>query len=212
MKENFIITGLFYQVDNHKFRKYLNIKRKNIDIETPDLMVIMMNPGSSEPIDKNDYSGSETVTKPDPTQNQIMLVMNECGFNYARVFNLSDLKEPKCKIFYKKIPEFIAHNIPHSIFDSRRNEEFDNLFIRQIPIILAWGVNKKLNELAKKALDKIGIENTFGIKKTKTEFAYYHPLPPNNKKQKEWVEKITSQIKGNPIPNPSNHMYITEQS
>ena len=47
MKNLFDISGLFYEKNNLKFRKYLNIKKKKSTLLYPDLMIIMMNPGSS---------------------------------------------------------------------------------------------------------------------------------------------------------------------
>ena len=42
MREDFKITGLFYQNNGYNFRKFLNIVRKNTNQDTPDLIVVMM--------------------------------------------------------------------------------------------------------------------------------------------------------------------------
>lgn len=99
MRENFKTTGLFYQKDGYNFRKFLNIVRKNSSQNTPDLMVVMMNPGSSKPLDGIENNNCESEAIPDNTQNQIMRVMNRCNFDYARILNLSDLREPKSSVF-----------------------------------------------------------------------------------------------------------------
>jgi hypothetical protein len=49
MKTQFTITGFYYEVQGIKFQ-YLDIKTINSG-QKPDLMVIMMNPGSSKPLD-----------------------------------------------------------------------------------------------------------------------------------------------------------------
>ena len=78
----------------------------------PDSLVIMMNPGGSEPMKKsveNLYtykninlladslkSGDDIVkTKPDRTQYQIMRIMEWQQWSHVRVINLSDIRNPK---------------------------------------------------------------------------------------------------------------------
>lgn len=195
MKENFHITGLFYEKNGYKFRKVLNIKKNESKLKIPDLMVVMMNPGKSRPINGIDNSEEELEAVPDTTQSKIMEVMLNCGFEYSRILNLSDARETSSGKFYQLIPLFDNENIAHSIFDERRKNDFDKYFIKGVKTILAWGVDNSLTELAKNAITRIGNENCFGIKKVGKEYAYYHPLPPNYYKQKEWVEKVVEQIK-----------------
>ena len=154
-----------------------------------------MNPGSSEPIKQEDIGKIETETKPDPTQNQIIRVMESSNFKYARVLNLSDLREPKSAEFYKKINPMTAAGINHSIFDENRYDDFKNLYVSDVPVIYAWGVNKKLMSLAKSALKITRNEKNIGWNKPKYDFAFYHPLPRSQKKQKEWYELIEEKIK-----------------
>ena len=68
MKNQLKITGLYYQVEEYKFRKYLNIKKVNSGRKTPDLMIVMMNPGSSRPVDGIDNSNKESDAIPNNTQ------------------------------------------------------------------------------------------------------------------------------------------------
>lgn len=201
MKNDFKITGLFYELNDFKFRKYLNIVRKNSNTENPDLMIVMMNPGSSRPLKEENYLNTESEAIPDRTQDQIMRLMNNCSFNYARILNLSDLREANSSVFYETISELDNHKITHSIFDIERIEEFEELFVNNTPVIFAWGVNKKLMKLAIQAINRIGEIKPIGIKKLGFEYAYYHPLPQNHKKQVEWVEKITGIIKS-----PQHHV------
>lgn len=192
MKENYNINGYFYQIEDSKFRKYLNIKKKSSTLEKPDLMIIMMNPGSSYPLDDNDDGNIETPTNPDPTQNQIMHIMEQCSFEYARVLNLSDYREAKSSVFYGRISSLPES---HSIFHPSRQNDFDNLFERNVPIIYAWGVNKKLMQLAKNAIHKTKTDSLiFGLNKKKYDFSYYHPLPRSAKKQTEWIDQIKEEL------------------
>jgi hypothetical protein len=194
MRDQFEITGFFYEINGFKFRKYLNIIKISSTRIKPDMMVVMMNPGSSRPVDGIDNNITESIAVPDNTQDQIMRVMLNCNFEFARILNLSDLREPKSNTFYSKIDELKENGIPHSIFDDKRENDFNDCFVSDIPIICAWGVNKKLMELAKSAINKTGKQKPIGIKKEGTKYAYYHPLPRINEKQKEWVKKITQLV------------------
>ncbi|KAF2516894.1 DUF1643 domain-containing protein [Flavobacterium salilacus subsp. salilacus] len=199
MRGQFKITGYFYEVGNFSFRKYLNIKTLDCTLEKPDLMVVMMNPGSSAPYPddtKKEYN-TEVKTKPDITQDRIMKVMNDCGFSYTRVLNLSDLREVSSKCFYKKLKTLDSEKIAHSIFDETRSKDFDKLFNRKAPVIFAWGVNRKLKELSEKAFLKIDSKNYFGVKKSNENYAFYHPLIRKNSLNLNWTDEIIKQINTN---------------
>jgi len=86
MKNQFKITGLYYEELGFKFRKYLDIKKIDTNLIIPDLMVIMMNPGSSTALDGNNDGRAVTLAKPDNTQSQIMKVMLNSEFEYILVF------------------------------------------------------------------------------------------------------------------------------
>ncbi len=199
MRNQFYISGLYYEIGEFKFRKYLNIKLKNSIKQRPDLMIIMMNPGASRPLDAIDNNNLESEAIPDRTQDQIMKVMTACKLEYARVLNLTDIRDPKSNQMLLKLTELDQQGIPHSLFDSRRRNEFDALFIKNVPVILAWGVNKKLQKLAEKAIEIISVDNTVGLNKVGTSWAYYHPLPQNFQKQLEWVDKIIEALKNSMI-------------
>ena len=193
--EDFKFTGLFYTQGKDKFRKYLSIKLQSTNKTIPDLMVVMMNPGSSSPLNGIDNENIETELKIDKTQNQIKAVMEACNFEYARVLNLSDFRDPKSQSFYNQIPR-LNKNSNHSIFSPFRQEDFNSLFIPNVPTILAWGVNTKLKELANQAFNKIS-KNTIEIFYLAKEFnkcSFYHPLPRSVSKQEEWVISISKLI------------------
>lgn len=194
MKNQFNITGYYYEINNYAFRKFLNIKKKNTKLQKPDIMVVMMNPGGSQPLNGNQDGQTETKAKPDRTQNQIMQVMLNRGYEYARILNLSDLREPISPIFNQKIQYLNKKNIPHSIFDKHRQVEFQSLWVTNVPVIFAWGVNKKLQPLALQAMAVCKVSNPIGILKPNTNWAFYHPFPPNATKQKQWVFNISQQL------------------
>lgn len=188
---------MFYENQGYRFRKHLDIKKKGSDIQEPDILVFMMNPGSSKPIDGIENNTIESEAIPDRTQDQIMKVMIACKLQYARVLNLTDIREPKSNKMFLKLTEMDQKGISHSIFDPRRRKEFDTLFVENVPIIFAWGVSKNLQELAEQAIKTINIDNPIGLNKKWHDWAYYHPLPQVYNKQVEWVEKITKSLKNN---------------
>jgi|SRR5690606_22778975 len=203
-KDDFKVTAYFYNSNNLKFRKYLEIKRKTYLEEKNDLNVIMMNPGSSKPKDINEITNSNFLNKfvlahPDPTQFQIMRIMNNCNLNYAKIINLSDVRNGSSNEFYKLLDNELK-DLNHSIFHEGNVEQLRDYLNLEASFIFGWGVSSKLNNLAKIALHKI--ENLkaqeakiFGIKHPINQYGYYHPLPRTGKQQENWVKQITSQIK-----------------
>lgn len=75
--------------------------RVGVKLNEPDLMVVMMNPGSSYPLDGIDNNSIPSEADPDTTQQQIMKVMDAALFNYARILNLSDLRTPDSNELYR---------------------------------------------------------------------------------------------------------------
>ncbi len=194
----FKVTGIFYNQKGYKFRKVLNIRRKDTNLSKPELLVVMMNPGNSRPVDDSFNENKEVLALPDKTQYRIMEVMLNCGIDYARILNLSDIRETKSSKLLDLLSELDSKNINHSIFDESRKTDFDNYYEDGIKTIFAWGVDDRLNPLAVAAIKRIGLKNSFGINKKGKEFAFYHPLPQNYIKQKEWVELITKQLTQHP--------------
>ena len=87
-------------------------KHRLLSNRKPDAVFIMMNPGSSRPLNEvNNRIHAEAIhelpislvpTKPDTTQYQVMRVMHYCEWRHVRVLNLSDLRCPKSGEFFKQ--------------------------------------------------------------------------------------------------------------
>jgi hypothetical protein len=157
-------------------------------------MVVMMNPGSSYPLDGIDNSSSPSKAEPDNTQQQIMKVMDAASIGYARILNLSDLRTPDSSALYKFVKSKESESVAHSIFSPTRKEELNTLFIKDVPVIFGWGVNSALTPLAKQAIDLLSIENPLGKLKAGCKYSYYHPLPRIYSEQIEWVKHVASQL------------------
>ncbi len=206
------VKAQFYNilVDNNEIscRRKLYITRENITYTSNiDLLVVMMNPGSSSPHNENEpittiktYDEIDQVpfcdAVVDRTLEQLIKVMDECGFNNTLVINLSDLKSPKSDIFLKMLCTLKKDGelYYHSIFHNSRKSEL-NRIQRDVPLILAYGVDKKLSRLTNLEGFKEFVSTyiVYGLKKNET--LYYHPLPQSQNMKKQWVNTLISQLK-----------------
>lgn len=193
----FEVKGQYYFLDNIPCRRLLEIRDRSVIKKEPDLLVVMMNPGSSEPENTADNE-SDALSKAvcDDTQKQIMRVMDVFGYDFARVVNLSDMRAPKSKDLQNFLRTEQAKQIPHSIFDISRKDELKSLLPRDATYIVAWGVHYTLKPYARKALAVLAGQSLYGWKKpSSVDWDYYHPLPPNTDQQKKWLSTLVSQIK-----------------
>lgn len=201
----YTIEGHFYTKEisgnEENLRSVLEIKRSNVKTLTPNFMAIMMNPGSSKPIDENKIQKNWnnknkkilTCAKPDKTQYQLMKLMDLYELNYIKVLNLSDIRTPKSNDFYSKLSKYSTDD-NHSIFGLNRSGELIlELGNEDIPIIAGWGLSHNLIRLADLASAAISGRTIIGIKDDEYNL-YRHPLPPNHRKQVEWLDKIMSDI------------------
>jgi hypothetical protein len=206
MHDQYSYTGYFYTEEGYKLRSYLNIRKKTgwfgqgllrvksrMGIDTPDVMVVMMNPGASAPLEGGDDGRAEFAAKPDLTQKQIAKVMDHCSFKYARILNLSDLRYPNSVDFLSELKPLDSEGVAHSIFDPTRVGELRELFIQSVPVILAWGVDERLRPLARRALDQFKSPLKVGQKKGGNDWAYYHPRQ-RGKDPQIWLDKVLKQL------------------
>ena len=120
--------------------------------------------------------------------------MKNTSFEYARVLNLSDLRTPDSKALYAFIKSKEAKTVHHLIFDQSRINNFNALFVKDVPLIYGWGVDSSLTDLAKIAIERTSHSCPVGLRKEGKEYAYYHPLPRIYYKQVEWVEKVSQML------------------
>ncbi|MBI9070814.1 MAG: hypothetical protein JEY94_04410 [Melioribacteraceae bacterium] len=227
MKKHFVVMGSYYDIQLSgnlilQCRNILEIYNReyfesNTDTKIlyksiPDLIVIMMNPGSSAPLDKNyipkKYKVSELSSlsnnklipaKPDITQYQIMRLMLEKKWKHVRILNLSDIREPKSTLFIKTVEDcenkFGAF---HSIFSGERKAEFKlafKNFNENNLIIAGWGCDKSLEFLAVRVLGKIRGRKIVGLNCSDNENLYMHPSPTLQKHKEKWLNEIDQKLK-----------------
>jgi len=208
--EKFSVQGFFYKTDALVFRKYLEIRRIGVDSTENDLNVIMMNPGSSKPrnmiykkgcfADFADFADFDKLVdaEPDSTIVQIMRVMENCGLDYAKIVNLSNIRARSLEVFLEMLKN-VLRRIDHSVFTEEGKPFLKDYLNPKAVFIFAWGVDRGLQGLAKQAIEILNslwgktIE-AIGIKHSKNKYGYYHPLPWLEAKRIEWVNKITEQI------------------
>ena len=172
--------------------------------QEPDLLVIMMNPGGSRPLDSLwDGVGEAAAAAgfvpalPDRTQYQIMqllLAAQKVGrpWRHARVLNLSDLRTPKSAIFIEKLALY-AQDDCHSLFSDLRRSECEALLANvATPVLCAWGLSPHFVPLARRALAAVVGHPVLGL--SDDGVLYRHPLPQRFDLQQQWLAKMALQL------------------
>ncbi len=226
LKKGFDIFGHFYSVilksgDKIDCRSVLEIvakqnkpaERDAILKQSPDAIFIMMNPGSSFPLEEVNNAFSEeqisqlavslVPTRPDTTQYQVMRVMHYCAWDHVRVLNISDMRDPKSGKFIERFRniEKITGFQSHSIFSDDRTDELKSRLKKRTgaPIVCAWGVSADLDPLIQRCLAGISRmparADLAGLLKPGTDNKYFHPLPTLQKQKVKWVNDMLREIK-----------------
>jgi hypothetical protein len=207
--EHFAVYGRFTQRTiasvPEALRDRLEIAPRQWSLEqvlahAPDLLVIMMNPGASRPIDSLWSDGRAqgfVATLPDRTQYQIMrllLMAQQEGLPWvhARVLNLSDLRTPQSSVLFRKLNDY-SKDDSHSIFSQARRNECAGHFSRpEMPVLCAWGLSAQLGALADAAL--IAAQGHLLLGVTTDGRGYRHPLPQRFDLQRQWLALMGAQI------------------
>ncbi len=224
LKKRFTCYGHFYELmlmdgNRAKCRSVLEIVDTSIpqanpsDISQmePDVVVVMMNPGSSRPKDiyhidqEIEYPQSDgperkplVLTQPDNTQYQVMRVAVSKGWKHIRVLNLSDLRDPKSGSFLQKVDALseVMGGHTHSIFCSERTDECAQSLKRKTntPILLGWGQDLGLLPLVEQCMKRIGEEPTRTVASDVHPLLNAHPSPMLQSKKLLWLETIMQEL------------------
>ena len=216
LDKEFNVVASFYrtEIGNELFqcRNHALVFRKGISSnQHPDAMIIMANPGSCSPKDPSYQAPiiQETAqsipyvqAKVDPTQRQIMRLMLNMNWKIVSIINLSDLCTGSMQDFGRMLS--VAKNNQydnHSIFSDARIEERQNSFMNHKKIILAWGKNSIIRELACEALGKLPETNPiFGLAFDNPKWGYRHPFPMLEVSCKAWLREMCQQLENNNPP------------
>ena len=225
LKKRFTCYGHFYELqlmngERAKCRSVLEIVDTSIPQENPsdisemipDVVVIMMNPGSSRPKVEGhvdgviEYPAAGTssrkelvLTQPDNTQYQVMRVSVAQGWKHIRVLNLSDLRDPKSGSFLQKVDALrgVMGGHVHSMFCEERRAECDFSLKRktETPILLGWGQDLGLLPLVEQCMVRISGLPTVTVQSDVHPLLNAHPSPMLQKKKILWLETILDHIK-----------------
>ncbi len=197
INDKYQLSGLFYYHNKDRYRKQIEIKWIHSIKLKHDLMIVMMNPGGANTKDGYEKVYNKLVpVKSDQTQKLIMEYMNQFGFEFARIINLSDYCASKSTDFFKKLTSLNNMEPNHSLFHKSRKSDLNELFIKNVPVLLAWGVNERIKELAEKALSFLKDEGSeiHGLNSTVNNLGYYHPLRRPFKSWLKGMEKLKNSL------------------
>ena len=202
LRKNFEVWAHFYtvRVDEKEYlmRSEAKIIRKGKETSNADAVIVMANPGSCTAIDQNakfvslDEKKNFVKANPDPTQYQLMNLMERMNWDSLKIINLSDVCTGNYKEFKEYLKEFKANKFnEHTIFCERRKEELD-CHIKGANLIFAWGTNSAIKEIAKDVVDRQlvhkGLEHSQGI-------YYRHPKPATLQSRIRLLDCLEVQLK-----------------
>lgn len=224
LKKRFTCYGHFYELGlmsggTAQCRSVLEIVDTTISQDdpsaiserAPDVVVIMMNPGSSRPkveghVDRViEYAAGDpfrrkelVLTQPDNTQYQVMRVAVAMGWKHIRVLNLSDLRDPKSVSFLRRAAELeeVMGGHTHSMFCGERSAELERSIARnpKTPILLGWGQDPGLLPMVERCLARITGEPTVTVPSAVHPLLNAHPSPMMQKKKLLWLETILAAL------------------
>ncbi len=224
LKKRFACYGHFYELvlingERAKCRSVLEMVDSSIPQDNPpdisemepDVVVIMMNPGSSHPKDiyhldsEIEYPQRESsmrkelvLTQPDNTQYQVMRIAVAKGWRHIRVLNLSDLRDPKSGSFLQKVDTLagVMGGHTHSMFCKERAAECAHSLKRKgnTPILLGWGQDLGLIPLAKQCMQRIEGEPISTVASDVHPLLNAHPSPMLQSKKLLWLENMIREL------------------
>ena len=206
LKRSFSVRGHFYDVEIagkvFPCRSVLEIIANAGDSEAtgvPDAVVIMMNPGSSRPLDisyiPKCYSVSDVLdggwsrelipARPDNAQYQLMRLMLLKRWKHVRVLNLSDLRNGNSGSFSVDFEDAQKRDpsSPHSIIHPKRLGGLQRDCAGSSRIVAAWGSTEVLRNAAIAFLSEIP-----GVQGLQLDYPWYRYPSPYRKDQKiDWL-------------------------
>lgn len=191
---HYAYLGKFYKNGETTCREVLFIKEEGAIYEV-DLLVIMMNPGSSHPKAVANYHSITAdllnklvPTQHDKTQNQITAFMRDKNLKHACILNLTDVCNQKSE-------QLRASDCHYSQFLTI--ESAIAVIQKHAPkakhVLIAWGCKKIFRPLivnCKTILINIEDVRIFGYKQLsdRKDLYYYHPL----KRGGDWLNGLSA--------------------
>lgn len=207
LRRDYRVLASFYKYKWHEellLRNVADVMRKSEHILSIDAYLVMMNPWSCRPVDKDniqiigkcgEIKESMSLAIDDPAQKVVMQLMDNMHRNRVRILNLSDiscwnsteaLKLMKWNWFLWK---------EQSVF---YREDIKKITVQDAPVIFAWWVNNFdiIWDYVQKAYDYFDKPNysPYWIKKEDSRLAYYYLKPMTQKQQIEIMWKLLEQL------------------
>ncbi len=155
LKQIFSVEAKFYQAElaNEKIlmRREAHIRRNGVFATRADAVIVMINPSNCAQAGKaeKDPRDAEWVsTKPNPTQYQLMNLMERQGWNLVTLVNLSDICEGNMSKFKSIENQFNKAGVAHSLFQEGNVDEREALLGSADHLIFAWGSSTVAKRLA----------------------------------------------------------------
>lgn len=204
----FQTEGAFYsrEVNGEIYtcRSQARITRIDTTPAQADAVFVLVNPGSCQP-DNHGYvypvfsAGFEKVpfvaAKTDPTQHQIMRLMERQNWDLVYIVNLSDLRAGNIDEFKQLKESFeLSSNDSHSIFSLGRIRELEELISEKTIIIKGWGTQPFMRSSMIHAINTLTeFDYNTGLPH-KTHPYYYHPFPMVQHKCIKWLDDICEKL------------------
>lgn len=204
----FQTEGAFYSREAngeiYTCRSQARITRKGTVPAQADAVFVLVNPGSCQPENKSykfpAYSSQYdeiplVAAKTDPTQHQIMRLMERKKWDLVYIVNLSDLRAGNIDEFKELKKSFESDlNDSHSIFSIGRIRELEELIAEKTIIIRGWGTQPFMRSSMIHAMNILsGFDYNSGLPH-KTRPYYYHPFPMVQHKCIKWLDDICEKL------------------
>ena len=183
---------------------------KSIVAAIPDLVFVLLNPGSCRPGDMDDVFplykpdemsdfGQLSRVTPDRTQIQLMRLLDMLELNHGRLLNLSDIRESCSLRFTKTLRSLKSRHREnaHSIFGKPRKGIFRACLDSRLGVaVVGWGAHCVCPELANRCLEELARQGIRIVGKAHpcNRNGYYHPLARHQVARDRWLSEIACQL------------------
>lgn len=201
LKQLFSVEAKFYhaEIENKKFlmRREARIQRQGADCTQVDAVIVMINPSNCAQAVETERSAEETQwisTKPNPTQYQLMNLMERKEWNLVTLINLSDICEGNMGNFKMIENKFNKAGVAHSLFQEGNAQEREVLLASANHLIFAWGSTTVAKRLALEfGLFRNGLpDDSYPHAKSLVASSGFprHPKPATVADRVKWLDKI----------------------
>ncbi|WP_404336787.1 DUF1643 domain-containing protein [Planococcus rifietoensis] len=155
LKQIFSVEAKFYhaEIENEQIlmRREACIRRNGVFTTRADAVIVMINPSNCAQAGETAKSPRDAEwisTKPNPTQYQLMNLMERQEWNLVTLINLSDICEGNIGNFNIIENQFNRMGMSHSLFQEDNAQEREALLASADHLIFAWGSSTVAKRLA----------------------------------------------------------------